>query len=239
MPSPSQPALPVLTFVACLLLLLPAGPALAVLTEVDDLSLPASPDGYNITEDDVTGLAWLDLTVTAGRSYDDITGVDGSDELGPGGDFEGFRYATDLEVTGWTPSGQIDSLYSNWGFNSIFSSIGPYSNVRDFLSYLGCFNNCGSYGFAQGIYVDDMDPLDLSWAMTEAFPSSGHDWGSVQVHPSNALTSRVANGSLDTTGHYLVRAIPEPSHLAQLLSGGMFLVVLARRKASRPTRRRI
>lgn len=213
--------------------LLAARPSAAALTEIDDVTLPASPDGFNITEDDVTGLAWLDLTVAAGRTYDDIVGNDGSDELGPGGDFEGFRYATALEVTGWTPQGQIDSLYSNWGFNSVFSSIGPYATVRDAISYLGCFENCASYGFAQGIYVDDMDPSDLSWAMLEAFSSQGQNWGSLQVHPTSALTSRATNGSLDTTGHYLVREVPEPSGIIQLLAGGSLLAVLARRGASR------
>ena len=83
-------------------MLLIAGAVNAAVTDVDDLALPPSTDGFNLTQDDVTGLEWLDLTVTAGRTWDDIVGNDGTDELAPGGDFEGFRYGTFIEVTGWS-----------------------------------------------------------------------------------------------------------------------------------------
>ncbi len=46
-----------------------------------------------LTNDTLTGLQWLDWSVTDFRSYDDV-----SSELGPGGEFEGFRYATYDEV---------------------------------------------------------------------------------------------------------------------------------------------
>ena len=51
-----------------------------------------------ITNDTVTGLNWLDLTETNGLSYNYV-----SSQLGAGGDYEGFRYATNDEVVGlWT-----------------------------------------------------------------------------------------------------------------------------------------
>ena len=46
-----------------------------------------------ITYDDVTGFSWLDLTVTKGMSYHEVTV-----QLGLGGQFAGFRYATNSEV---------------------------------------------------------------------------------------------------------------------------------------------
>lgn len=52
----------------------------------------------SVTGDTDSGLEWLDLNLSENRSYNDITGVDGSDEFAVGGDFEGFRYASVPEV---------------------------------------------------------------------------------------------------------------------------------------------
>jgi hypothetical protein len=210
--------------------MLSAAVANAVVTDVDDATLPASPDGFNLTQDSVTGLEWLDLTVTAGRTWDDIVGNDGTDELGTGGDFEGFRYATYTEVTGWSAGPQVDSLFSNFGFNSTFSSIGTYPLVRDFMSHLSCFTNCGTYGFTQGIFEDDIDPLVLWYAHVEAFPSSGFDWGSLIVATTGPFASRPVNGSLSTTGHFLVRPLPEPGGSPALAAGLVMLACLTRRR---------
>jgi hypothetical protein len=46
-----------------------------------------------ITRDTSTGLDWLDLTETNGRSYNDI-----SSKLGAGEEFEGWRYASPAEA---------------------------------------------------------------------------------------------------------------------------------------------
>lgn len=43
----------------------------------------------SITLDTDTGLEWLDVTLSVNRSFLDVSG-----ELGAGGDFEGFRYAS-------------------------------------------------------------------------------------------------------------------------------------------------
>ena len=102
----------------------------AQLLEINDPSLPASPDGWNLTEDTTTGLQWLDINITEGRTYGDMIGTDGTDEFAPGGDFEGFRYATFLELTGWTGGAQGDSPFKHLGFTSQFSSIGGYSRSR-------------------------------------------------------------------------------------------------------------
>lgn len=47
----------------------------------------------SITRDTATGLDWLDLTATRNRSHIDI-----SSQLGAGGEFAGWRYATGAEV---------------------------------------------------------------------------------------------------------------------------------------------
>ena len=222
-------ALPMLLALSGSIFLIADG-ANATLTEVNDPALPASPDGFNLTQDDVTGLEWLDLTVTAGRTWDDIVGNDGTDELAPGGDFEGFRYGTFIEVTGWSANPQVDSLFSNFGFTSTFGSIGGYPLVRDFMSYLGCFMNCASYGFVQGIFEDNNDPLILWYAGIEAFPSQGFAFGSLNVGATGPFTSRPVNGSLDTTGHFLVRPLPEPDAPLLLAAGVLMLLFLDRQR---------
>jgi hypothetical protein len=58
-----------------------------------------------ITRDTDTGLDWLDVTQTSGLSYDQVTV-----QLGVGGDYEGFRYATLAE---------LDQLITNFGYTAI------------------------------------------------------------------------------------------------------------------------
>lgn len=217
-----------------LALLTAALPSSAQLVEVDDLGLPASPDGFNLTQDLTTGLEWLDVTVSVGRSFDDLIGTDGSDEFAPGGDFEGFRHATFLELTGWTGGPQADSLFINFGFNSQFSSIGPYGSVQDYLSYVGCLGACGTYGYISGIYVLDLvPPLDPRWSKGESFASSGHDWGQLHTGFTSAPTSWPVNGSSTDYGHFLVRPLPEPGSGLALTAGSAGVAWLARRKRRR------
>src|SRR5262249_5795573 len=66
-------------------------------------------DGF-ITRDSATGLDWLDLSLTRNRSHDDIIGKDGTNELGAGGEFAGFRYATAEEVQTLYLHAGIDEL---------------------------------------------------------------------------------------------------------------------------------
>ena len=50
----------------------------------------------NVTQDSDSGLFWLDATETAGMSYNEVLA-----ELGPGGTFQGYRYATLAELEGF------------------------------------------------------------------------------------------------------------------------------------------
>jgi hypothetical protein len=50
-------------------------------------------DANNLTRDTSTGLDWLDTTLSANLSYNQV-----SSQFGPGGLFEGFRYATLAEI---------------------------------------------------------------------------------------------------------------------------------------------
>ncbi|MCR9096422.1 MAG: PEP-CTERM sorting domain-containing protein [bacterium] len=212
----------------------------AQLFEFDDPTLPPSPDARNITHDASTGLDWLDLTVTEGRSFDDIVGNDGTDELGPGGDFEGFRYATAFEVTGWQNGPQANSLYANFSFASSFASIGGFPLVRDFMSYLGCATgaNCGSHGFVQGVCVADDTESSPRWARIEASISQGNDFGSVTgCSFTSPQTASPTNDSAGSYGHFLVR-VPEPATGLMLATGIGGLAVLAHATTDRRRSRR-
>ena len=46
-------------------------PAPAALIAVNDAAFAASADGFNITRDSSTGLDWLDLDLSIGRTIDD------------------------------------------------------------------------------------------------------------------------------------------------------------------------
>jgi hypothetical protein len=224
----------------CKLLVLGAAIILAVsartsaqMVEINDPSLPASPDGFNITEHTATGLQWLDITVTEGRTYGDMIGTDGSDEFGPGGDFEGFRYATFLELTGWTGGPQGESPFKHFGFTSEFASIGGYPPVRDYMSYFGCLANCVTYGFVTGLYiVNDTPPITTRWSITQAFPSGGWNYGRLDAYYTFVPTSWPTNGSSMAYGHYIVR-LPEPGAASGLLAGAAMLYGLTCRRRHR------
>src|SRR5215475_321698 len=160
-------------------LLLSANGARAVLVSLNDPLLPASADGNNLTLDTSTGLEWLDPDASAGRSYADLTGSDGSaNDFAPGGVYAGLRYATVLELTGNTAQGQVASLFKSGGVSSVTSSAANYALVRGLLGFVGCSGSCASYGYAYGTLVTSAaNPLPLHTAKLEAFPSQGLQFG--------------------------------------------------------------
>ena len=71
----------------------------------------------------VNGLDWLDLTETAGMSYNEV-----SAELGAGGLFEGWSYATPIQVSEfWDAFGGDSAHYNGWSTqnNGLFDAIAP------------------------------------------------------------------------------------------------------------------
>jgi len=174
----------------------------------------------------VTGLDYLEVDLSEGRTFDDLVGNDGTDEFASGGDFEGWRHATGLELTGWSAQPQIDSLFKNFGFTSEFSSIGPYSSVRDFLGHVVYWGSCASYGCAYGIYTKEGDSDDPEWAKIEAFASSGYSWGSVGVADTEVFTPHPTNGPSETFGHFLVRPSPPPVPLLSPIATGSLITLM-------------
>ena len=65
-------------------------------------------DNGNVTRDTATQLDWLDLNLTAGRSYLDV-----SSQLAAGGEFEGWRFASGDEVEALLIQFGVDISYDN------------------------------------------------------------------------------------------------------------------------------
>ncbi len=182
--------------------------AVGAIDLINDPSLPASADGFNITRDTSTGLEWLDLDVTVGRSFDDMTGVDGSDEFGPGGNFEGFRYARRKELTGAFNGPQLPSLYRSLGVSSFsFSSIGGYPVARSLITIAGCFGSCATYGYSTGIILAD-DGVTPGVASMEAFTSQGFNWGRSDP-TTNPIIFPPNDGFPFQQGNWIVRGAPD------------------------------
>jgi len=65
-------------------------------------------DYGDFSYDPATGWDWLDLHLTAGLAYDEVVA-----EMGAGGAYEGWRYATRAELAGfWNAFGGDDTYYS-------------------------------------------------------------------------------------------------------------------------------
>ena len=220
------------------ILFLSAG-ASAVLIQLNDANFASSTDGFNITRDTATGLEWLDVAVSAGRTFDDLIGIDGTNEFAAGGDFAGFRYATRLEIHGNTAQGQIDSLFKSANLGVMaFSYVGGYAAVKGLLDFVGCSGDCASYGYAWGNSVDNS--FQHEEVKLEAFLFGGASRGSAiygsSGHP--VLVPRPSNtsGFPLELGNWLVRdavtGVPGPASAWLFLAG--LLVVFKSTGRSEP-----
>lgn len=154
-----------------------------------------------LTRDTVQGLDFLDLEDTLGRSFQDV-----SSQLGSGGEFEGFRYATFDE---------IESLVSNYN-----SPATPPGTPR-LTALLDVATNLFGSDFSTGLSAD-------------LGPDGGIQIVSIieNTSPSANQTIEVAVDRVSpTTGSFLVTsssAVPEPNSVS--LCAVLFMGVLARRK---------
>ena len=177
-----------------------------------------------ITRDDSTGLDWLDLTETNNTSRDYVL-----TQLGSGGLFDGWRYATSTEVVAlWADNFGIDL-----GLGASPSSPTVDPGVQMAASFLGNiinetypgFYDYGTTGVTSTVSTNYYPQYDLLGAY--------HQIGS----PSTSYLTRT-NSSLATSssqgdaGHYLVQTSPVPVPAAVWLfgSGLLGLIGIARSK---------
>lgn len=190
-----------------------------------------------ITRDTVSGLEWLDVTVTAGRSVDDI-----ESNLGVSGELEGWDYATATQAWGLLDGAcsyisgvscntlsiesRIDEKYfsfvylqSFWGVTAALGSGNNIYNVTMFYTsevspvneqrrYFGRIE-AESFEIADGVYFNN-SYYRVNW-LASLTSSTDPEIGSALVRPST---------------------VPLPAAVWLFGSGIIGLIGLARRKGN-------
>ena len=145
----------------------------------------------SITVDLATGYHWLDVTQSVNRSIADV-----SAQFGPGGDFEGFRYATQAEVTAF-----FESAGLNIGFGF------PPERYRAFTDMVGLTESNATV------------QRTVAWVSTLASPGQhlapdvGVLGGSGFANPNNCCVDETSVFS--NAGSWLVRTVvaaDDPRH---------------------------
>lgn len=179
-------------------------------------------DNGGSTLDTSTGLEWLDLTASTNRSYNDV-----ASQFGAGGDFEGLRHATLVEVR---------HFFVELGFPIGSSSTPSSTGMLQAIQLLGETNDANTSGLfdptdrvAAGwvdLYVDN--PLvGLSFAYLSQMSSTDSD-----VAGEFTVARAFAGATLSQRGHFLVRStisVAEPGILA-LFGLGLISIGFAKRK---------
>ena len=175
-----------------------------------------------ISRDTITQLEWLDLTETNGLTFDYV-----SNQLGVGGEFEGWRYATSTEVV---------ELWNNFNIDLVstpYHNTGPVNNdliiATSFLgNILNEYSTVYSYG-ALGITSDTNAANQLLRL------------GSFNIHVTSNYYETTEQGNYWdssreslTTGSYLVRhvtPVPIPAAIWLFFSGIIGLAALTKRQS--------
>jgi hypothetical protein len=172
-----------------------------------------SGDGL-LTLDTDTQLLWLDWTQGTSMSVNQVMA-----QLGAGGSFEGFRYATVAEV---------HAFFSNAGIPNVpgitAANLVPVQNL---LAIVGVTAPANSFG-----------PSSSAWT---ADSSSGNRIQGVLQDRNDDLGQATTNGIIgfdddfaaSTWGHALVSVVPEPGTGVLLLLGMLGLAVAGRRRPRR------
>lgn len=175
-----------------------------------------------ITLDSDTNLEWLDLSQTAGRSYNDI-----SSQLGVGGEFAGWSY-----VDGFSPS--MRSLLTQSGFiwpsgAEVLHDFRPgdpnFANAwNTFTSFLGESNQPGTiFGMVLLNHPTTPGSDQINYFHMASF-------GVVRFENAEWTT----NQALPQMASFLVRpsTVPVPASI-WLFASGLFGLVTVRRRASK------
>lgn len=187
-----------------------------------------NPNDNLITVDTDTTLEWLDTTYTLNRSYNDI-----SSEFGVGGEFEGWRYATEDDlITFFTNAGGAGTYNGQTNVSGVSSSLSSADTyIGDLVSIWGGFDSYGERSYARFIY-------DRPASAGEKYIGELTDEYAVNRFDRVTLNNgnRAYDGSIHPyIGHALVRgtsvsAVPVPAAVWLFGSGLIGLAGIARRK---------
>lgn len=177
----------------------------------------ASPGDSALTYDTATGLEWLDITVTAGLSYNQVAA-----ELGAGGAYEGFEFASKQQILG------------------LFSAVG-LQEIPNVPEYLGGEAQIQSLLSKWGVtwYLGTGERTEFLTSNTSGLSSSEHWTGRLfwlEVGDTGVTTEYLArdnNYGNFTIGSALVRTaspVPVPAAVWLFSSGVVGLFTLLRRR---------
>ncbi len=177
------------------------------------------------TTDDVSGLDWLDLTVTDSQAYNSV------EALNPG-----WRHATNSEVENIF-STLFDGYYSNLSNGGSSSSSGAYADqYEDTINFMSLFGITGTFNdngyiteYSWGAYLDENNILRQMGARLSTWSGATTLSG---IDPTLDIGSIINTGN-SYYGTYMVRAsvVPVPAAVWLFASGLIGLVSLAKRQS--------
>ena len=146
----------------------------------------------SITRDTVTNLDWLDVPLSQGRTFIDVAG-----EFGSGGDFEGFRHATEAEFRTLVVNAGIPDINV-----TVTGDLTPFTNLINLLGATSSQEgNPETFGF-----LNDPNPGSPGLRVNgdlDFFFSNG-----VPAYVASTKASRSESVQFNSVGHWLV--VPEP-----------------------------
>ncbi len=176
-----------------------------------------------LTYDTETGLEWLDLPLTAGLSFNDMSLL-----LAPGQIYEGFRLATFEDVA---------ALFENAGILTL--TFGGFANTGESDEVLSLIELLGQTGFADGGFPGPA----FRGLYDESFSPGTHAYASIGIREIDLFTLATIGQSIDpiqfsddlsnsSIGTLLVRdavVVPVPAALWLVLSGLGSLLAFGRK----------
>ncbi len=202
------------------------------------LSLPASAasilvDQGDNTFDPGTGLAWLDLTLTAGQDYDDVlAGFGNYTTTG------GYHFASANDLKKLFNDAGATGPYTPKDENTLGGGTGPiYDAATILLSLLGATDSGPGFGFTEGLLSDTPLAGSPLHQVAEIQAGQGIDRGGNPfsvAHLDVNETGQFDSDAEPLRGSFLVKSVapaPLPAALPLFLSaiGGLGFVAWRRK----------